>query len=131
MKEVIDFLSEAKVFFLATVENDQPRVRPMGLVMDFEGKLCFGTNNKKEMYKQLKANPKMEIAATLPDGKTLRISGPVSFNTKREAKVKALEIMPNLKSMYSPDDGIFEIFQFDHATAIFSDMAGKRKEIKF
>jgi uncharacterized pyridoxamine 5'-phosphate oxidase family protein len=131
MKEVIDFLSEAKVFFLATVENDQPRVRPMGLVLDFEGKLCFGTNNKKEMYKQLKANPKMEIAATLTDGKTLRISGSVSFNTKREAKVKALEIMPSLKTMYSPDDGIFEIFQFDCATAVFSDMTGKKKEIKF
>jgi uncharacterized pyridoxamine 5'-phosphate oxidase family protein len=130
MKEVLDFLTEAKVFFLATVEVDQPRVRPMGLVMDFEGKLCFGTNNKKEMYKQLKANPKMEIAATLPSGKTLRISGPVSFNAKREARVKALEIMPNLKSMYGPDDGFFEIFQFDRATAVFTDMTGGRKEVK-
>jgi uncharacterized pyridoxamine 5'-phosphate oxidase family protein len=130
MREVLDFLSEAKVFFLATVEGDQPRVRPMGLVLDFEGKLCFGTNNTKEMYKQLKANPKMEIAATLSNGKTLRVSGPVSFNPKREAKVKALEIMPGLKSMYDPDDGLFEIFQFDHATAVFSDMTGGRKEIK-
>jgi uncharacterized pyridoxamine 5'-phosphate oxidase family protein len=131
MKEVLNFLSEAKVFFLATAEGDQPRVRPMGLAMEFEGKLCFGTNNKKEMYKQLKANPKMEIAATLPSGKTLRISGPVSFNTKREAKVAALEIAPFLKRMYGPDDGVFEIFQFDRATAVFSDMTGAAKEIKF
>jgi uncharacterized pyridoxamine 5'-phosphate oxidase family protein len=130
MKEVLDFFTEAKVFFLATLEGDQPRVRPMGLVMDFEGKLCFGTNNKKEMYKQLKANPKMEIAATLPNGKTLRISGPISFNVKREARVKALEIMPSLKSMYGPDDGLLEIFQFDCATAVFTDMTGGRKEIK-
>jgi uncharacterized pyridoxamine 5'-phosphate oxidase family protein len=130
MKEILDFLSQAKMFFLATVDGDQPRVRPMGLVMDFEGKLCFGTNNKKEMYKQLRANPKMEIAATLQNGKTLRISGPISFNPKREAKVKALDIAPNLKSMYSPDDGVFEIFQFDSATAVFSDMTGGKKEIK-
>ncbi|MDR1096402.1 MAG: pyridoxamine 5'-phosphate oxidase family protein [Spirochaetaceae bacterium] len=130
MKEVLDFLSKAKVFFLATVDGDQPRVRPMGLAMDFEGKLCFGTNNKKEMYKQLKANPKMEIAATLPNGKTLRIAGPVSFNAKREAKVKALEIMPYLKNMYSPDDGIFEIFQFDSATAVFTEMNGEKEEMK-
>jgi uncharacterized pyridoxamine 5'-phosphate oxidase family protein len=130
MNEILDFLAAAKVFFLATADSGQPHVRPMGFVMVFEGKLSFCTSNRKAMYRQLKANPKMEIAATLPDGKTLRMSGPVSFNPSRAAKEKALEIMPHLKTMYHPDDGVFEVFQFDNAVAVFSGMDGAGKEIK-
>ncbi|MDR3342789.1 MAG: pyridoxamine 5'-phosphate oxidase family protein [Treponema sp.] len=129
MDEVIKFLQENKVFFLATLEGDQPRVRPMGFVMVYEGKLSFCTNNKKNMYKQLKANPKIEISATSPDGHTLRVSGKVAFNTTRAAKEKALEIMPNLKGMYSPDDGLFEIFHFESGIAVFSDMQGEKREV--
>jgi len=130
MEEVLKFLKDAKTFFLATVEKDQPRVRPMGFVMIYEGKLSFSTNNKKEMYKQMKANPKIEICASTPDGKWLRICGNAAFNPNKAAKEKALETMPVLKNMYSPDDGIFEIFHFENALAVFSDMQGGKKEVK-
>jgi uncharacterized pyridoxamine 5'-phosphate oxidase family protein len=130
MEEVLKFLQDAKTFFLATVEKDQPRVRPMGFVMVYEGKLSFCTNNKKEMFKQMKANPRIEICASTPDGKWLRICGNAVFNSNKAAKEKALEIMPVLKNMYSPDDGIFEIFHFENALAFFSDMQGGKKEVK-
>ena len=130
MEEILKFLQEAGTFYLATVEKDQPRVRPMGFVMIFDGKLSFSTNNKKEMFKQMKANPKIEICACTPDRKWLRISGSIVFNPNRAAKEKALETMPNLKNMYSPDDGIFEIFHFESANAVFSDMKGLKKEVK-
>jgi len=130
MEEVLKFLQNAKTFYLASVEKDQPRVRPMGFVMIYDGKLCFSTNNKKEMFKQMKANPKIEICASTPDGKWLRISGSVAFNSGRAVKEKALEIMPVLKNMYSADDSIFEIFHFENANAVFSDMQGGKKEVK-
>jgi len=78
----------------------------------------------------MKANPKIEICASTPDGKWLRICGKAAFNSGKAAKEKALEIMPVLKNMYSADDGIFEIFHFEKAHAVFSDMQGGKKEVK-
>jgi uncharacterized pyridoxamine 5'-phosphate oxidase family protein len=131
MSEIIQFLLDSKVFYLATQDGDQPRVRPMGFAMDFEGKLCFCTNNKKDMFKQMEANPKVEISAFGGDGQTLRITGKVGFTGSRAAKEKALEIMPDLKYMYSADDGIFEIFFIDTGTAILSGMKGEKRELSF
>jgi uncharacterized pyridoxamine 5'-phosphate oxidase family protein len=124
MKEVIQFLNDCKVYYLATLEGDQPRVRPLGFVMEYNGKLSFCTNNKKAMFKQMKLNPKVEISAASADGRTLRITGTVDFNPAREAKEKALEIMPMLKNMYSVDDGIFEIFYIKKGSAVITSMAG-------
>ncbi|MDR2133838.1 MAG: pyridoxamine 5'-phosphate oxidase family protein [Treponema sp.] len=130
MEEVLKFLQENKVFYLATLDGNQPRVRPMGFVMIYEGRLCFCTNNKKEMFKQMKACPRIEICACAPDGRYLRVSGSTAFNPARAAKEKALEINPHLKTMYSADDGIFEIFHFEEATAVFADMQGNRREVR-
>jgi uncharacterized pyridoxamine 5'-phosphate oxidase family protein len=131
MEKIFQFLKDCKVFFLATSDGDQARVRPMGFVMVYEGKLCFGTNNKKPMFQQMKANPKVEICATTPDLKTLRVSGPVAFHSSVAAKEKALEVAPQLKRMYSADDDIFEVFYLESGVAIFSDMAGGKEEIAF
>jgi uncharacterized pyridoxamine 5'-phosphate oxidase family protein len=130
MEEIIKFLTDNKVFYLATVDGDQARVRPMGFVMNYEGKLSFCTNNKKDMYRQMKARPNIEICAASPEGKTLRVTGKAVFNPAREAKVKALEIRPNLKGMYSADDGVFEVFYFESGVATFSDMQGNKREVK-
>ena len=129
MEEVLKFLQDCGTFYLATVDMDQARVRPMGFVMNYEGKLSFGTNNKKDMFKQMKANPKIEICAST-NGKWLRVYGKVGFNHDKAAKEKALEIAPFLKNMYSLDDGIFEIFHLEEGIAIFNDMQGGRKEVK-
>ena len=129
MEEILKFLQDSETFYLATVESDQPRVRPMGFVMLYEGKLCFCTNNKKDMFKQIKNNPKVEFCAS-KDGKWLRISGKVVFNPDSAVKEKALEVRPTLKNKYTVNDGIFEIFHFESATAVFSDMQGGRKEVK-
>jgi uncharacterized pyridoxamine 5'-phosphate oxidase family protein len=129
MKEILDFLAECKMFFLATDDKGQPRVRPMGLVLEHKGKLCFGTNNKKKMFAQIRANPRIEISAS-NGSKWLRVTGNAALNADRDAKVKALDAMPALKNMYSPDDGLFEIFQLEGAVAVFADMAGGTKEVR-
>jgi uncharacterized pyridoxamine 5'-phosphate oxidase family protein len=129
MEEVIQFLRDNRVFYLATAEGDQPRVRPMGFVMDYKGKLSLCTGNKKDMFKQMKANPKVEISAATADGRILRITGTVGFNPSRDARVKALEIMPELKNLYTPDDGVFEVFHIEKGAAVFVEISGEKREI--
>ncbi|MDR1363320.1 MAG: pyridoxamine 5'-phosphate oxidase family protein [Spirochaetaceae bacterium] len=128
MKDIINFLAECKQFFLATNDNGQPRVRPMGIGFEYKGKLCFCTSNKKKMFTQMKANPKIEICAS-NGNKWLRVAGEAAFNTEKEAKEKAFEAAPMLKNLYKLDDGVFEIFYFKNAVAVFNDMAGNTKEI--
>ncbi|MDR2795663.1 MAG: pyridoxamine 5'-phosphate oxidase family protein [Spirochaetaceae bacterium] len=129
MKEILDFIAGCKQFFLATEEGDQPRVRPMGVAFDYKGKLSFCTNNTKKLFAQMKANRKVEVCAS--DGnKWVRVSGTVAFNPERDAKEKALEAAPMLKNIYKVDDGIFEIFHFENAVAVFEDMQGNKKELK-
>jgi uncharacterized pyridoxamine 5'-phosphate oxidase family protein len=130
MEKVFNFLKEAGVFYLATDEGGQPRVRPMGFVMIYEKKLAFCTNNTKPMWKQMKTNQKIEICAVSKDMKTLRIAGRAGFITSPASQKKALETEPMLGQMYSAGDGIFEIFNLKEGIAVFSDMAGSREEVK-
>jgi uncharacterized pyridoxamine 5'-phosphate oxidase family protein len=127
MNEVLDFLNKAGVYFLATAEGDQPHVRPIGFVMECEGKLAFCTSNDKAMCKQLVANPKVEIACYDGEGNTLRICGKAVFATSDDTQRRALEVMPALSGMYSVGDGVFEIYYIDGLKAICSNMSGESK----
>jgi uncharacterized pyridoxamine 5'-phosphate oxidase family protein len=131
MDTVIKFLGEAKPFYLATVDGDQPRVRPMGFVMNHKGRIYMCTNNTKDVYKQMKANPKIEICAFGPENKWIRVCGKVSFDDSPETQEKAMEVSPRLKTMYSVGDGKFTLFYFDTgALATIEGFDGAKKEIK-
>lgn len=132
MDEVLKFLTDNRVFYVATVDGNMPRVRPFGFVMNYEGKLCFCTSNQKDVYKQLQANPNFEISATSQDGaQWIRLKGKAVFITSRESKKAALDTMPALRNMYSEDDEIFEIFYIDQAEATFADLQGNSRTVKF
>ena len=103
MQRVVDFLKEANTYYLATVEGDQPRVRPFGTAHVFEGKLYIQTGKVKNVSKQIAANPKVEICA-FHEGKWLRVAGELVNDDRREPKAAMLEKMPSLKAMYSADD---------------------------
>lgn len=130
MNEVLQFLQDNHVFYLATVDGDTPKVRPFGFVMEYQGKLCFATNNQKNVYKQLKANPKFEISATAPTFQWLRLKGKAVFITSRETKQAALTASPSLGKMYSVDDEIFEVFYIDQGEATFNDMNGGSRTVR-
>ncbi len=115
-KKACVFLDAAKTYYLATVEGNQPRVRPFGTVMFYEGRLYIQTGKIKPVSRQLAANPKAEICAML-DGSWIRISGELVSDERREAKVAMLDKYPDLKSMYDPDDGNTQVFYFRNATA--------------
>lgn len=118
MQEVFDFLKSCGAYYLATVEGDQPRVRPFGTVDIFEGKLYIQTGKVKEVSKQLQANPKAEICG-FADGKWVRVTGKLIRDDRREAKAHMLDAYPNLQAMYSADDDNTEVLYFEDATATF------------
>ncbi len=130
MQDVYDFLKKAGTYYLATVEGDQPRVRPFGTVNIFEGKLYIQTGKVKPVSKQLAENPKAEICAFM-DGMWLRVAGELVEDDRREARVAMLEAYPNLQAMYSADDGNTQVLYFKNATATFSSFAGAPREVKF
>ncbi len=119
MNEIYDFLKACGTYYLATVEGDQPRVRPFGTVNIFEGKLYIQTGKKKDVSKQLYANPKAEICAFM-DGKWVRVAGKLIPDERREAKKAMLDAYPNLRGMYSEDDDNTIVFYFESAKATIS-----------
>ncbi len=119
IEKVVQFLDGAQTYYLATVEGDQPRVRPFGTVLLWDGKLYIQTGKVKSVSRQLAANPKAEICA-FKDGQWLRVAGELVNDDTREVKVAMLEKMPQLKGMYDPDDGNMQMLYFKNASATFS-----------
>ena len=130
MERVEKFLKEAETYYLATVEGDQPRVRPFGTIHIFEGKLYLQTGKVKNVSKQLHANPKAEICA-FKDGKWLRVAGELVEDDRREAKQPMLDAYPDLQAMYSADDGNTEVFYLKDATATFSSFTSAPEVVTF
>lgn len=130
MREVYDFLKAAGTYYLATVEGDQPRVRPFGTVAVFEDKLYIQTGLVKPVAKQMIANPKIEICA-MYDNKWIRVAGEAVLDENIEAQANMLEDYPNLKARYQPGDGNTAVFYLKNATATISSFTDVDKVIKF
>ena len=130
MERVAKFLQEAGTYYLATVQGDQPRVRPFGTAHVFEGKLYIQTGKVKEVSKQIHANPKVEICA-FKNGEWLRVAATLVEDDRREARVSMLEAYPSLQSMYSADDGNTEVFYLKDATAPFSSFTAEPVTVTF
>lgn len=130
MQRVEKFLKEAETYYLATVDGDQPRVRPFGTANIFEGKLYIQTGKVKDVSKQIHANPKVELCA-FKNGEWLRVAGTLVEDERREAKQAMLDAYPMLQKMYSADDGNTEVFYLKDATATFSSFTSAPEVVKF
>ena len=130
MQKVVDFLKSAEVYYLATMDGDQPRVRPFGTAHVFEDKLYIQTGKVKEVSKQIHANPKVEICA-FKDGQWLRVAGTLVEDDRLEAKQSMLDAYPSLQGMYKADDGNTEVFYFKDATATFASFTTAPEVVKF
>jgi uncharacterized pyridoxamine 5'-phosphate oxidase family protein len=135
MEEVYEFLKKCGTYYLATVDSDgQPRNRPFGTINIFEGKLYIQTGKSKDVSKQIHKNPKVEICCfDGASGVWLRVAGELYDDDRREARADMLDHYPELKNMYSPDDGNTEAFCFKEGTvtATFSSFTGAPKVVKF
>ena len=130
MDKVLKFLKDAETYYLATVEGDQPKVRPFGTAHIFEGNLYIQTGKVKDVSKQLHQNPKSEICA-FKNGEWLRVSGKLIEDDRNEARQSMLDAYPSLQKMYKADDGNTEVFYFENATAIFSSFTHEPQIINF
>ena len=130
MQEVYDFLKKCQTYFLATIDGDQPRVRPFGTVNIYENKLYIQTGKVKNVSKQILANPKIEICGLL-DGKWLRVEAVAVEDDRVEPRQAMLDAYPMLKSRYGPDDGNNQVFYLTRATATFYSFTEEPRVIKF
>lgn len=130
MNRVYDFLKKAGTYYLATVEGNQPRVRPFGTVNEFEGKLYIQTGKAKPVSHQIAANPKVEICA-FSGGEWIRIACELVEDDRVEAKKSMLDAYPNLRGMYDEKDGNTQVFYMKNATATISSLTNPPVVITF
>ncbi|MDR1937067.1 MAG: pyridoxamine 5'-phosphate oxidase family protein [Tannerellaceae bacterium] len=131
MQEVHDFLKQCGHYFIATTEGDQPRVRPFGTVNIFDGKLYIQTGKVKNVAKQIKANPKIEICAYNGSDQWIRIQAVAIEDDRREAKASMLDAYPSLKGTYSADDANTLLLYLKDVVATIASFSSEPKVIKF
>ena len=130
MERVCQFLKDAGVYYLATVDGDQPRVRPFGTAHVFEGRLYIQTGKRKDVAKQLAANPKAELCA-FKDGVWLRVAGELIEDDRVEARKSMLDAYPELRAMYDENDGNTQVLYLRNATATFSSFTAAPETVRF
>lgn len=130
MEKVYEFLKSAGTYYLATVEGDQPRVRPFGTVNIFENKLYIQTGKIKPVSKQLGINPKCELCA-FKDGTWLRLAGELVEDDRECARKSMLDAYPELRRMYDENDGNTQVLYFKNAKATFSSFTSAPEVIEF
>lgn len=132
MNTAFEFIKTNPVFHLATVDGAKARVRPFGFIMKRNDKLYFCTNKTKDVYKQLKKNPEIEISDMGKGNNVwLRIRGSIAFDENREAKAQAFEESANLLRIYpkGADDETFVTFYFTEAVATLFSFTEAPKHI--
>ena len=132
MKELIDYLDNSQIQYLATIGMDQkPKVRPFQFMFEYDGKLWFCTSNQKEVYRELQVNPFVELCATNEDMSWIRIKGTVMFSKDLHVKEKVMDTSPLVKSIYQEaTNPFFEVFYLDKIHATISKIGEKPKSIK-
>ena len=130
MKEVYEFIKDAKTYYLATVDGNIPRVRPFGTIDLFEDKLYIQTGKSKDVYKQIEKNNNVEICA-FNNGKWIRINGKLKVDDRIEAKRHMLDNYPELRGMYSELDDNTVVLYFGSFKAIISSFTEAPKTIEY
>lgn len=115
MNRIVEELKATKVFYVATVDGDQPRVRPFSSVAEIDGQLYICTNNTKDVYHQLMANPKVEISGMGQNGTWIRVTGKAIRDDRDEARAIMLADPSGPSNLYHLGDGIFEVLRIEDA----------------
>lgn len=126
MSRLNDFLTETGVFFLATTDKDQPKLRPLGAHFEMDDKVLFGVGDFKNVYAQMQANPLVEIVACKPNAEWLRYTGKAVFETDPKYAAAALDAMPDLKKIYNDETGHkLMMFHLEDAKAVVIQLMGE------
>lgn len=130
MEEVYNFLKKCGVFYIATIDNDKPRVRPFGAINIFEDKIYFQTGNIKNVFKQIEINPNVEISGFV-DGKWIRLEGKLIRDSRIEAKKSMLDSNPELRSMYDENDSNTEVLYLENAKGTINSFTEPPQTFEF
>ena len=130
MNEVCEFLKECGTYYLATLDGDQPRVRPFGTAHIIDGRLCIQTGRKKNVFREIEKNSKAEISA-FSKGRWIRLSGGLYGDDRRQARAAMLDAYPELRAMYSEDDGNTAVLYFKSAKATFCSFTEPPRTVEF
>ncbi len=130
MNEIYEFLKQAGVYYLATVEGDQPRVRPFGTIDVFEGRLYIHTGLSKDVARQMLANPKVELCA-FREGRWIRVTAEAVHDANVEAEAHMLDAHPELKPMYKPGDGNTAVFALTNGSAVIASFGAEPETYSF
>ena len=129
MKEVLEFLKESKTYYLATIDNNEPRVRPFGTINLFEDKLYIQTGKSKDVYKQIEKNNNVEICA-FNNGRWIRVTGKLISDDRVEAKKSMLDNYPELRGMYNENDDNTIVLYFESFKAVIYSFTEAPKVIE-
>ena len=129
MQEIYEFLKNCGTYYLATVDGDEPRVRPFGTINLFEDKLYIQTGKVKDVSKQIEKNPHVEICA-FNGNEWIRLRGELVRDDRVEAKEDMLDHYPDLKQMYSATDDNTEVLYFKNGEATISSFVKEPRTIK-
>lgn len=129
MSKINDFLTEAGVFFMATTDGNQPKLRPLGAHIEADGKIIFGVGDFKDVYKQMKENPLVEICACKPDGHWLRYTGEAVFETDYKYAEQMIK-ESKLEAIYNEQTGNkLMTFHLKNASAVDIAVMGKGESL--
>lgn len=129
IKKVYDFLENAGTFYLATVEGDQPRVRPYGAMLLCEDKIYIMAFGQTNATRQIADNCKAELCAF--KGKTLRIECKLVEDSRPEVQKALIEKMPSLKPALGENGEHGVMYYLSDATATFYNVMEPVETIKF
>ncbi|MCL1948931.1 MAG: pyridoxamine 5'-phosphate oxidase family protein [Turicibacter sp.] len=124
MENILEFVTSQKITYLATIDNDQARVRPMGKLSLIDGKLAWCTNSAKDVFKQVAANPKIEFSM-FGGGKNVRLSGNCLPTKDDSFKEKFIADQPHVVQYYGGGEGTLEVMVFEQANATVTAKGAK------
>lgn len=130
MNKIYEFLKSCGTYYLATVDGDRPRVRPFGTILIYDGKLEIQTGRKKQVFREIAANPNVEISA-FANGRWIRLSGELYEDDRREARAAMLDAYPELRRMYNEDDGNTAVLAFRSGRAVFCSFTEPEQTVEF
>lgn len=130
MSKIYDYLTECGVFFLGTVCNNKPKLRPLGAFVEADGKVIFGVGDFKEVYKQMVENPYVEIVACKKDGHWMRYTGKAVFDNNNDYVEMILNKIPSLRNIYNETTGNkMAVFHIEEGTCIDIPIMGEGENL--
>lgn len=131
MNEVYEFLKAAGTYYLATTETGEPRVRPFGTIDVWNGRLTLQTGLKKDVAKQMLANPRVEICAMSADGRWIRVTADAILVEDVDAAEHMMNAYPSLRAMYTPGDGNTAVFALENGRAVIASFTAEPVVLTF